>query len=241
MRNVFNFNYDDYQFQLFSLSHLLMIAISIFTIVILYISKDKFSLAAKRYFQYFLLILLFLSEASFQYWYILNDKWDVAINLPFQLCSLSLYLCMFMLITKSYRIFELTFFVSMTGAFVAMITPELFFGFPHFRFFQFFMAHLVIIITCLYMLWIEKYQITFHSLIRAFIGLNILAIGVFILNKVLDSNYMFLIHKPVNPSLIDLLGPYPWYILSLELISFILFLILYSPFYFKNKSKRFNN
>jgi hypothetical integral membrane protein (TIGR02206 family) len=183
-----------------------------------------------------LLLLLFLSELFFQYWYFINDKWDLAINLPFQLCSLSIYLCMIMLITKSYRIFELTFFVSMSGAFVAMITPELFFGFPHMRFFQFFIAHLAIVVSCLYMLWVEKYQISFHSLIRAFVGLNILAIFVFIINKLLGANYMFLIHKPINPSIIDLLGPYPWYILSLELISFILFIILYIPFHYKNKA-----
>jgi hypothetical integral membrane protein (TIGR02206 family) len=235
MKKIFNFNYSDYPFELFSFSHILMIFFSTLTIVLMFFYKDKLNMAGKKYFQYFLLVTLFLSEAFFQYWYFINDKWDLAINLPFQLCSLSIYLCIIMLITKSYRIFELSFFVSMSGAFVAMITPELFFGFPHIRFFQFFIAHLAIVVSCLYMLWIEKYQITFYSLIRAFLGLNILAIVVFIINKLLGANYMFLIHKPINPSIIDLLGPYPWYIVSLELISFILFIILYIPFHSKNK------
>lgn len=77
------------------------------------------------------------------------------------------------------------------------------------------------------MLWIEGFKPTFKSVIKAFITLNILAGFVFITNQIIGSNYMFLSRKPSNVSIIDFLGPYPWYILSLEVVALTLFILLY--------------
>ena len=41
---------------------------------------------------------------------------------------------------------------------------------------------------------------------------------------------MFLRAKPVTGSALDLLGPWPWYILSVEGMGLALFLLLYLPF-----------
>jgi uncharacterized membrane protein YwaF len=41
-------------------------------------------------------------------------------------------------------------------------------------------------------------------------------------------------HPPETPSLIDLLGPWPWYILSLEAIGLVTCVILYLPFAIKD-------
>ena len=237
IREVLNFRYEEYPFELFSVSHVLAIIVSVGCMMGLYISRNRLQGSVKSLLKWLLIVLLVLSEVSFQAWYIINDQWDVTINLPFQLCSLSLYLCSLMLITTSYRIFEISFFVSMSGAFIAIVTPELFFGFPHFRYFQFFLAHLAIVMACLYMVWIEGYRLTFSSMIRAFVALNVLAVFVYLVNREVGANYMFLMHKPYNASPIDYLGEYPWYLLSLEGVSLILFILLYAPFYI-NRRKR---
>ncbi|MFI8688301.1 TIGR02206 family membrane protein [Rossellomorea sp. NPDC077527] len=236
--DVLNFRYDEYPFELFSVSHLAAILVSVGCMVGLYVGRHRIQGNMKRLFKWTLVVLLVLSEASFQVWYIINDHWDVAVNLPFQLCSLSLYLCIIMLLTRSYRIFEIGFFVSMSGAFIAIITPELFFGFPHFRYFQFFLAHLTIVVACLYMVWIEGFRLTFGSLIRAFFALNGFALFAYLVNKMVGANYMFLMHKPYNASPIDYLGEYPWYLISLEGVSFFLFIILYAPFIIVKKRRK---
>jgi uncharacterized membrane protein YwaF len=45
---------------------------------------------------------------------------------------------------------------------------------------------------------------------------------------------MFIAHKPETASLMDMLGPWPWYILSLELVGLAVSLLLYSPFGLKD-------
>ncbi len=238
MDTFFSFRYEDYPFQLFSISHLVVLIITLVLLVLLYSFKNRIKKDYRKPMNYLLIGSLFFGEVGFHVWYLAHGKWDPTINLPFQLCSISLYLCTIMLITKSYRIFEVAFFVSMSGALIAMITPELFFGFPHFRFYQFFIAHIAIVISCFYMVWIEEYIPTFSSLIKSFITLNIIAVFVYIINKLLGSNYMFLTQKPQNASPIDYLGPYPWYILSLELIAFVLFSVIYGIIVILRKSKQ---
>lgn len=235
MRDILNFDQESYPFEMFSPVHILAIGTSILLIIIFYLGRNRIKDDWKESTRYILVGLLIFGEVSFQYWYYLNDRWDMTINLPFQLCSLSLYLCAIMLLTRSYRIFEISFFVSMTGAFVAILTPELFFGFPHFRFFQFFIAHIAIVLSCLYMVWIEGYRATYTSVFKSLAALNLLAFLVFLLNITIGANYMFLRHKPVNASPIDFLGPYPWYIFSLEAVAFILFSLLYLPFHYSKK------
>lgn len=50
------------------------------------------------------------------------------------------------------------------------------------------------------------------------------------LNYVLDSSYLYLRHKPEQATLIDLLGPWPWYILGLALVAVLVAVVLYLPF-----------
>jgi hypothetical integral membrane protein (TIGR02206 family) len=140
-----------------------------------------------------------------------------------------------MLATMQKWVFEVVYFLGVGGALQALLTPELFYDFPHFRFLHFFIAHISIILAVFYMLWVEKFHIKFKSVWKAFVALNILALLVFFVNRFTGGNYMFLAQKPTNASLIDFLGPYPWYILSLELVVLFIFFLLYLPFFIREK------
>ncbi|MET3698515.1 hypothetical integral membrane protein (TIGR02206 family) [Bacillus oleivorans] len=217
-------------FQLFSISHLVMVVFTILLIIGFYMWRKPLQ-RHRIFIRWGLLAGLIGSEIYFNVWHILIGEWSLQYTLPFQLCSICIYLATFMLLTKNFRLFEIVYFLGLAGATQAILTPELFYDFPHSRYFHFFIAHIAIILSPLYMTWLEGYRIYFTSVIKTFLTLNAMAAVVFMINLGLGANYMFLARKPSNGSLLDFLGPYPWYLIPLEIIALCLFLLLYFPFY----------
>ncbi|MGG1661535.1 TIGR02206 family membrane protein [Brevibacillus sp. NRS-1366] len=218
-------------FRLFSLSHIVALLLLACLIALLFLFRQKLRVpVTDKWARYILASLLLLSEVCFQLWHVFTESWSAAFTLPLQLCSVTLLFSAVMLINRRYGLFEITFFAGVGGAAQAMLTPELFYPFPHFRFLHFFLAHAGIILACLYMTWVEGYRPTFRSLWKTMGFLNLLLFIALLVNHWTGGNYLFVSHKPENASLIDYLGPYPWYILSLEGVAFALFSLLYLPF-----------
>lgn len=225
-----NYNAD---FIMFSPSHwvaLLLIAISC---LLLYRSRLKIRShpKLKRIIRLLLVFILLCSEAGLQVWYLSQDVWKSSSSLPLELCGITLLLSVIMLITRSRLLYSFLYFAGIGGAFIALITPNLVYPYPHFRFLLFFVAHGAIILASLYMTWIEGYKPTWKSLFFTMICLNVVAAFVWVINYLLDSNYMFLAHKPSTYSVLDYFGPYPYYLLVEELFAFLVFLIMYLMFF----------
>lgn len=175
--------------------------------------------------------VLLLFDIALHVWYFTADRWDPAVTLPLHLCSLTLILSFLMLWTKSCRLFEFNYFAGIGGALQALITPAaILSGFPHFTYFYFFVAHGGIIAASLFMIAAFGYRPRLSSIWRTLLWLNLLIVPVGIVNALTGGNYMFLARKPADPSLLDLLGPWPWYILSMEAAALVIFFILYLPF-----------
>lgn len=139
-----------------------------------------------------------------------------------------------MLITGRYSVYEIVYFWGIGGALQAVITPEIgIYTYPHFRYFQFFICHGLIITASLFMTFAEGYRPKLKSVFKAFAALNIFAALVAVFNYITGSNYMFLFEKPEVASIMDFLGPWPWYLLSLEAAALFIFALLYLPFCFK--------
>uniref|UniRef100_UPI00387E0979 TMEM164-related integral membrane acyltransferase n=1 Tax=Paracerasibacillus soli TaxID=480284 RepID=UPI00387E0979 len=109
----------------------------------------------------------------------------------------------------------------------ALITPVTDYGFPHYRYFHFFITHCGIIMTAFYFTWVKRgYRPTLKGIGQTMLILNILLPIILYLNHITGGNYMFLAEKPPSGSILDLLGPYPWYLLSLEIVATTMFLTL---------------
>ncbi|GGD66844.1 YwaF family protein [Paenibacillus nasutitermitis] len=234
MNHFFNAKPDGV-FLAFSLSHLFALLVFVLSVIVLFLLRHWFQSGRRsRWGRYGLAALLILCEASLNIWYAAEGVYRVKSTLPLELCSISLYLCILMLLTRSQRLFQIAYFTGIGGAIQALLTPVLYYGYPHFRFIEFFTAHIVIILSVLYMVWVEGFRPTMKSIAITMAFLNVLLVIVLLVNNLTGGNYMFLTGKPETASLLDFLGPYPWYLLSLEAAAVVMFLILYLPFAFKD-------
>jgi len=62
---------------------------------------------------------------------------------------------------------------------------------------------------------------------------------VYFLNSAIGSNFLFINHKPPTASLLDALPEWPIYILYMEGLGVVTFLILYIPFIIKDLRNRY--
>ncbi len=186
--------------------------------------------------------VLILNEAAWHLWHLFTGQWTIQTMLPLHLCSVMVFLSAFMLATQSYGVYEYLYFLGIGAAIQALFTPDLgIYGFPHFRFFQTFISHGLILTAAVYMTMVEGYRPTWKSLWRVAVGANLYMLFVGVVNWLIGSNYLFIAHKPETPSLIDALGPWPWYILGLEAIGLLTCLILYTPFAIRDRARKASN
>ncbi|MEF3305498.1 YwaF family protein [Paenibacillus sp. GYB003] len=218
-------------FVAYSPSHVAALVAFAFSVALLYAFRSRLRGSERaRYVRYALAAVLAASELALNAWYVAERVYDPKDTLPLELCTISLYLCVFMLLFRSLALFRIVYFTGIGGALQALLTPVLAYDFPHFRYVEFFVAHIAIIVSVLYMTWVERFRPTLKSVFTTLGYLNIALVFVFVVNSVTGGNYMFVARKPDTASLLDYLGPYPWYLLSMEAVALVLFLALYLPF-----------
>lgn len=224
-----NWFYDpNNQFEMWDKIHLVTLSMMFILLVSIYIFRRNLR-PHRRIIYVSVALMLLLSRISLDFWYVLTGSWDLRSSLPLELCSIASLLSAFMLLTRNKFLVEVLYFIAISGSLQALVTPELHFGFPQYRFLQFFLDHFLLLLSPLLVIWLDKLKLKPFSIIKAWLFLNGLAIVVFILNYSFKANYMFLMNKPSTPSLLDYLGEHPFYLLSLEVIALILFIILYLP------------
>lgn len=161
---------------------------------------------------------------------VLDRAWSA--SLPLHLCHMNMFVCAAMLLLRSYRIFEVTYFWGIGGSVAAMLTPDLSAPFPDPVYLVFFFGHTLTVISTLYAVWGYGFRPRIRSVgISVFVTLVYMVI-VMVANALLDTNYMYLCAKPEGASLMDYLGPWPWYVAGLVGLGSVVCLLCYVPFAF---------
>jgi len=224
-------DYTGVPFVWFGSAHLTALGIVALIVLSLFFIRSFANTKLRLSIRYGLAGTLIINQLARHIWINYYGQWSIQWNLPLHMCSLFVWLSAYMLITKSYLIFELAYFMGIAGALQALLTPDAgSYGFQHFYLIQFFIAHGSIVTASAYMAIVEGYSPTWSSIKKVFIGLNIYIVPVTVINVLIGSNYLYTLHKPPVPTLLDYLGPWPWYILSAEAVALIMFLLLYLPY-----------
>ncbi len=225
-------------FHPFTLEHFIVLAIGVFvTAVFLMVGKkggagERLATALLAFLN---LSAFGLSQAA---WMTVDTPKVIDNIVPLHMCDIAAITAGFALITRRPLLCSISYFWGLAATFQALLTPAITLGFPALPFVMFFIHHFVVVIAALYLpivlgwrpkspLWRDPLEIFGISILYL-----ILVLGV---NQLSGSNFAFVSRPPDNPSLIDHLGPWPWYIFSLLGIALTLYFLLVLPFAFRRR------
>ena len=128
--------------------------------------------------------------------------------------------------------FELTWFWGLTASLLAILTPDL--GaddrFPSFFYFHYFVTHGGVVVAAVFLAFGVGLTARRGAVGRVFLLTAAWAAVAALGNAVTGGNYMFLREKPDATTLLDYMGPWPWYIATSAVLALALFALLDVPF-----------
>jgi hypothetical integral membrane protein (TIGR02206 family) len=216
----------------YGLEHLVCFSSCIIGIIlVLYIGKKQWTRDQNRVYLTIICALgafLQLFKAGYKYQ---AGYMDITNDLPLHLCNLMTLLMPFIIWFDLRKLWGITFFWIMAGCAQSIFTPTLTESMPHYEALRYWVVHAVIILGALHGLVVYGYKLSIYDSLRSILGLNLLAAILYPINVALQSNYMYLNGKPPGKTFYDLLGTWPGYIVSLEIIVVLLFIFMVLPFY----------
>ena len=149
-----------------------------------------------RVFRYTLGSFLLLMEVVFYIW-MPTTHHNTLDYLPFfLLCSFINMLTIIGLFFNLKKMFAITFYWALTGAFYALIFFDITYTFPHFRFFQYFLSHIGFCIVHLYFYLTGRIKINKNNFLISVFILTLLSIVMLGIDRYHGKNYWFMLGCP---------------------------------------------
>ncbi len=146
-------------------------------------------------------------------------------RLPLNLCNLSTWAAVFALLTLWPAAVEFAYFIGLSGAAMALLMPDMGHAWPV----RFFLNHGGTIMAATVLVFGRIGQVRNGAVWRALAILGIYAVLLGAFDAVFRTNYGYLRHKPEGVTLMNLMGPWPFYLAWLILVALTLFWLLWIP------------
>jgi hypothetical integral membrane protein (TIGR02206 family) len=206
------------EFTAYGPSHLVVLVIFVIGAVALVVIGRRQSEAQARVLGRVLAVLLVVALVVAMAYKIV--RLDIQTSVPLQLCDIAEMVAAYALWSQRHWAFALTYYWGLFLSSQALITPDI--GtpaegapdFPHHLFVTFFALHVLVVWAAIYLTWGQRMQPRWRDF--RFAAIVALAWVVFTLafNVIFGTNYGYLNRKPPTASVLDLLGPWPMYLLA---------------------------
>ncbi len=230
----FTYNQD---FSLFGAQHIVVMLLMVLFCILFPLIGKKWLTSTQQ------LRLSRIMALTVSFWalaYVIIKLWlgdfNYRTDLPLDICNLTALLLPFLMWHPSYRIHEVLYFWILAGTVQAIITPHLINGFPNYIFIKYWFVHAGLVVYAVYITAVFNYYPTLQSIWKAFLVLQLYVGFVFGANLLLGSNYVYVLGRPPTASILDYLGPWPWYLLVVEGMALVVFVIVYLPIYLFSKT-----
>jgi hypothetical integral membrane protein (TIGR02206 family) len=169
------------------------------------------------------ILAAYLTEAAA---YAIRGDWSVRVNLPLHLTDAATLAAVAALWRPRPLLVELVFLWGLTGALGAVLTPDLDPDLPALFAVTFYVTHGgAVAAACLLVLG-RGLRPRPGAAARVFAVTVALAAVAAVADLITGGNYLFLRRPPAAGSLLDLLGPWPWYIAAAAALALVLFAAL---------------
>jgi len=176
-------------------------------------------------------ILIFAAVTTAFMFRLWTGEFDWKKNLPLNLCNLIAVLLPFLFWKYRPRhLVEVCYFVITAGTFQGILTPDLSSSFPSILYFTYWIVHSGLVVYIVYLVSVWGIYPRRISIIYTLLWVNAYSVIIMIFNYFGGTNYMYLMENPAHGSVLDLLGPWPWYILGAQIVALVLCFTTWLPF-----------
>ncbi len=151
-------------------------------------------------------------------------------SLPFHLCDIVSLVLAVALFTGRQRWAELGYLWGLSATLQGLLTPAVKFDWFSPEYYAFFLQHGGVQVAALGLVCGMGLRPEAGAFRRTMLWSWLYMAVTFGINTLLRTNYGYLNGKPEVASLLDHLGPWPWYLLSLQAVAFVFFGLLLLPF-----------
>lgn len=202
------------EFSLFTFAHAAPILVMLAIIWAIYRFRDSLrSCPFEMNIRYILAFALIITDMAY-YWRLvgLPDllQPSALYDLPIGVCGWAAIFCSYMVIGKSQRLFDISYFWLMACSIFALLTPTplTYCGPTRFRYYQFWLAHTLGYVAIFYMVFVHGMRINRRSFLRSYLALVAMVVFAYWVNNMLPgANYLYMARPEAAPSILDILPP----------------------------------
>lgn len=162
---------------------------------------------------------------------LVGQAFSAATSLPFALCDVAALVAAAALLTRQRLLVEITYFWGLAGSLQSLLTPDLKVGWPSLEFVEYVVAHVAIVCAALFLVVGQRLAPRRRAVVRIWFITLAYSAFVGVIDAVTGGNYMYLRHVPGEWTLLSVLGPWPWYLVSAAGVAVVLFTLLDLPWW----------
>jgi hypothetical integral membrane protein (TIGR02206 family) len=221
------------EFAAYGPSHLVVLAVfAIGVAVLVWLGRRQTESQARLFSRGFALLIVAAFLVALVYKLI---RPDIQTSIPLQLCDLAELAAAYALWSQRHWAFVLAYYWGLVLSSQALITPDI--GtpaegapdFPHHLFVTFFTLHVLVVWAAIYLTWGRRNRPRWRDYRFAIVATLTWAVLTFIFNVIAGTNYGYLNRKPPTASILDVLGPWPLYLLAEVTIVLIVWALMTWP------------
>ena len=230
------------EFSAYGPSHLVVLAVfAIGAALLVWIGRRQTESQARLLGRVFATLIVVAFGVALVY-KLINPALDTSV--PLQLCDVAELTAAYALWSQRHWAFVLTYYWGLVLSSQALITPDI--GtreegapdFPHHLFVTFFTLHVLVVWAAIYLTWGRRNPPRWRDYRFAIVVTLAWAAITFAFNAITGTNYGYLNGKPPTASLLDVLGPWPVYLLTEVAIVAIVWALMTWPW---ERTRRFAN